>query len=204
MAVRSHQRIRRSPQMARDEIIDATEAALAEMPFSALTVDAVMKRTGMTRSSFYHYFKSVDDLALGFLDRLEKAIREPVDDWLHGRGTDDYLGDTHRHLTDMFVAMDVHRPAMIALGQASSISESVYDAWRERILDYFVDLTARFILQQMMLGRSKVTDPQRVARALILMNNALSSDNLLRAEPDDPNEMGRTCANIWNATIYGS
>jgi AcrR family transcriptional regulator len=198
------QRIRRTPEMAREEIIDATEAALADLPFSALTVDAVMKRTGMTRSSFYHYFKSVDELALGFLDRLEQAIREPVDGWLSGRGTQDYLADTHAHLTDMFVAMDAHRTGMIALGQAASVSASVYGEWRARILDYFIDLTARFIRHQMMLGRSRVTDPERVARALILMNNAWANDNLLSGQPDDPREIGRTCAMIWNATIYGA
>lgn len=203
MSGKTH-RIRRTPEMAREEIVDATEAALVEMPFSDLTVDAVMRRTGMTRSSFYHYFKSVDELALAFLDRLEQAIRLPVDGWLSGRGSDDYLADTHTHLTQMFIAMDEHRTGMLALGQASNTNANVYDQWRARILDYFIDLTARFIRHQMMLGRSRVTDPERVARALILMNHALSNDNLQRAQPDDPAAIGRTSANIWNAAIYGT
>ncbi len=59
------QRRRRTPEMAREEIIDATVAALADVDFGALTVDVIMRRTDMTRSSFYHYFKSVDELALG-------------------------------------------------------------------------------------------------------------------------------------------
>lgn len=198
------QRIRRTPEMARDEIIDATEKALADVEFGALTVDAVMRHTGMTRSSFYHYFKSVDELALGFLDRLEQAIREPVDAWLNGMGSDDYLADTHTHLTAMFISMEPHRTAMLALVRASNNSAQVYDAWRARVIDDFITLTARFIRQQVMLGRSKVADPDRTARALILMNNALSNDNLLREKPDDPAAIGRTSADIWNAAIYGA
>jgi len=197
------QRIRRTPEMAREEIIDATQAALMEMDFSALTVDAVMRRTGMTRSSFYHYFKSVDELALGFLGRLEDAIRETVDDWLNGQGTDDYLQDTHDHLTTMFVAMEEHRTGMLALARASNSSEQVHDEWRSRVIDYFIDLTARFIRQQIMLGRSKVENPDLTARSLILMNNALANDNLMRETPDDPTAIGRVSAQIWNATIYG-
>jgi len=189
--------------MAREEIIDATQAALMEMDFSALTVDAVMRRTGMTRSSFYHYFKSVDELALGFLGRLEDAIRETVDDWLNGQGTDDYLQDTHDHLTTMFVAMEEHRTGMLALARASNSSEQVHDEWRSRVIDYFIDLTARFIRQQIMLGRSKVENPDLTARSLILMNNALANDNLMRETPDDPTAIGRVSAQIWNATIYG-
>ncbi len=197
-------RIRRTPQMARDEIIDATEAALAEMEFGALTVDIVMRRTGMTRSSFYHYFSSIDELALGFVDRLEQAIRVPVDDWLKGKGTDDYLGDTRTHLTAMFIAMEEHRTGMQALTHAGSNNAAVYEEWRDRVIDYFITLTARFIRQQVMLGRSKVSDPDRTARALILMNNALANDNLMRPEPDDPRALGRTSADIWNAAIYGA
>lgn len=197
------QRIRRTPEMAREEIIDATQAALAEMDFNALTVDAVMQRTGMTRSSFYHYFKSVDELALGFLGRLEGAIRETVDDWLNGDGSDDYLADTHAHLTTMFVAMDKHRTGMMALARASNSSEQVHDEWRSRVIDYFIDLTARFIRQQIMLGRSKVENPDLTARSLILMNNALANDNLMRDVPDDPAAIGKVSAEIWNAAIYG-
>lgn len=198
------QRIRRTPEMAREEIIDATQAALAEMDFNVLTVDAVMQRTGMTRSSFYHYFKSVDELALGFLGRLEMAIRETVDDWLNGEGTDDYLADTHAHLTTMFVAMDNHRTGMMALARASNSSEQVHDEWRTRVIDYFIDLTARFIRQQIMLGRSKVENPDLTARSLILMNNALANDNLMRDEPDEPAAIGKVSAEIWNAAIYGA
>jgi len=198
------QRIRRTPEMAREEIIDATQAALMEMDFSALTVDAVMRRTGMTRSSFYHYFKSVDELALGFLGRLEDAIRETVDDWLNGQGTDDYLQDTHTHLTTMFVAMENNRTGMMALARASNSSQQVHDEWRSRVIDYFIDLTARFIRQQIMLGRSKVENPDLTARSLILMNNALANDNLMRETPDDPAAIGKVSAQIWNAAIYGA
>lgn len=198
------QRIRRTPEMAREEIIDATQAALAEMDFNALTVDAVMQRTGMTRSSFYHYFKSVDELALGFLGRLEGAIRETVDDWLNGGGSEDYLADTHTHLTTMFVAMDNNRTGMMALARATNSSDQVHDEWRSRVIDYFIDLTARFIRQQIMLGRSKVENPDLTARSLILMNNALANDNLMRDVPDEPAAIGKVSAEIWNATIYGA
>lgn len=196
-------RIRRTRQAAREEIIDATEAALANVEFGSLTVDIVMRGTGMTRSSFYHYFDSLDELALGFLGRLEQAIRGPVDEWLRGHGSDDYLQDTHTYLTNMFVSMDEHRTTTRALNQASSSNSDVYDEWRDRLIDYFIHLTAEFIRLQIDKGRSTVADPERVARALILMNNGLSNDNVMRPEPDDPREIGRTSADIWNAAIYG-
>lgn len=197
-------RIRRTREAARDEIIDATEAALRELPFGDLTVDVVMQRTGMTRSSFYHYFESLDEVALGFLGRVEAAIHQSVDAWLSGDGSEDYLAETHAALTAMFTAMEEHRDGLLALVQASNTNSDVYNAWRDRAIDQFIELTARFIRRQIMLGRSTVTDPDRTARALILMNNALSSDNMMRAEPDSAADIARTSASIWNATIYGA
>lgn len=197
-------RIRRTRAEAREEILDATQAALAEMDFGELTVDEVMRRTGMTRSSFYTYFSGIDELALGFLDRLEGAIRGTVDGWLSGAGSEDYLGDTRRHLTAMFEVMEAHRAGMLALARASTGSAAVYDAWRARIIDYFIELTARFIRHQVMLGRSRVRDPDSMARALILMNNALGNDRLQRGDALDAVTAGRTSADIWNAAIYGA
>ena len=89
------------------------------------------------------------------------------------------------------------------MAQASSNNSEVYDEWRDRLIDYFINLTADFIRLQINMNRSVIKDPERVARALILMNNGLSNDNTLRPEPDDPREIGKISADIWNAAIYG-
>jgi hypothetical protein len=43
----------------------------------------------------------------------------------------------------------------------------------------------------------------RLARALILMNNAVANDNIPREPHDDPAAVARVLANVWNAAIYG-
>ncbi len=196
------QRIRRSPEAAREEIIDATESALNDMSFGELTVDLIMQRTDMTRSSFYHYFSGLDELVLGFLDRVEKEIHGAVDELLDGDGTEDYRGATQRHLTDMFVLTEKHYTAFRALAQASNKNQIVQEQWRARLIDNFSHMTAAFIRRQCALGRSRVTDPDRLARALNLLNNALMNDNIQRAEPDDPIEVGQVSAEIWNKMIF--
>ena len=196
-------RVRRSPGAARAEILRAAEAALGDMDYSALTVDIVMGYTGMTRSSFYHYFNGLDDIAVGLLDQFEQDIRDSVDRWLRGEvEPDDNLGATEQHLRQMFEVIHSHRQAHAAVAQAASGNARVYRAWQQSVVDYFVELTTAFIQRQAALGRSQVDDPARVARALILMNNAVSNDNLSRAEPDTPQALARVIAGIWNAVIY--
>src|SRR5215210_9161859 len=64
-------RRRRSPKEAEREIITAAETLLRERPFRELTVDEVMRRTGLSRPSFYVYFKDRHELVLRVVEHLQ-------------------------------------------------------------------------------------------------------------------------------------
>ena len=58
--------MRRAPEAAESEILSAAENFLREFPVRDLTVDNLMARTGLSRASFYGYFrrsKSIDNQA---------------------------------------------------------------------------------------------------------------------------------------------
>ena len=70
MAVKSSsahpaQRRRRSPQDARQEILDAARQLIAERPVHEVTVLAIMERTTLSRKSFYVYFRDRSELIIG-------------------------------------------------------------------------------------------------------------------------------------------
>ena len=198
-------RIRRSPEEGRAQIIAAAANALDASDFGNLTVEAVTRLAGMTRSAFYHYFSGLDELVLALLERYEQEIKDAVNPWLENSAAgDDYRAAMVRHLSEMYVVFAAHRTSVRAVMQAASGSRQVFEQWQSRAVDYFIERTARFIERQIALGRSRVEDPERVARALILMNNAVGTDNMLRDEPDDPAAIGRVIGGIWNDVIYGT
>jgi AcrR family transcriptional regulator len=198
------QRVRRSPEEARAEILRAAEGVLDGLDFGALTVDRVMQRTGMTRSSFYHYFNGLDDLALDLLRQFEDDIRASVDPWLRGEDEGDPRTATVTHLRAMFEVMHAHRAGARAVAQAAGGYPQVYRQWQTRVVDYFIELTAEFIRREVESGRSPASDPERLARALILMNNGVANDGILSDARDDHAAMARVLAGIWNDAIYGA
>jgi AcrR family transcriptional regulator len=198
------QQFRRKRDEARTEILEAAEDCLGEMDFNALTVDVVMQRTGMRRSSFYHYFPSLEEVALVFLERLECAMREAVEPWLRGDHDDDPSAATLDILTAMFEIMHADQVAAVAVGEAAGGSPRIYEQWRTRVLEYFSGRTAQFIRRQVMRGNSTVENPERVAEALVLMNLAVFNANIHRETPDGPTEVARLAASIWNASIFGA
>ncbi len=174
------------------------------MDFAALTVEEVTRRAGMTRSAFYHYFSSLDELALDLLLHFEGEVRAAVDPLLEGHydAEEDYRATLLKHLTTMFEVFHLHHKSVGAIAQAASGNRRVFDQWQNSVVNYYIDKTAEFIRRQVALGRSSIDDPQRVASALILMNNAVGTANILRPDPDDPQKVAEVIAAIWNATIY--
>src|SRR3954453_23983797 len=75
-------RIRRAPRDAGREILDAAESILAERSFRDLSVDELMARTGMRRSSFYHYFRRLGEVAIALMRGFQGEMRGAAAPWL--------------------------------------------------------------------------------------------------------------------------
>ena len=72
--------------MAEREIIAAAEELLRERPFRDLTVDEVMRRTELSRPSFYVYFRDRHQLVLRVVERLGAEMLEMSARWFEGAG----------------------------------------------------------------------------------------------------------------------
>ena len=199
----SSRRVRRSPDEARAEILEAAEAALQDVELHALTVETLMERTGMTRSAFYHYFKGLDEVVMALFDRIEAEVSGAVDAWLSGGAAEDRSAATVTHLTRMYEVWRAHANLMRAMEQAAGRSRIAYEQWRGRVVDGYIARTAAFIRREVDAGRSKAPDPDLLAGALILMNLSVATDQVRRTRPPSAERLGATVGRIWNAAIYG-
>lgn len=197
-----HKRLRRSPEDARAEILAAAESALRDLDFHSLTVETLMERTGMTRSLFYHYFKSLDEIVIALFERVEAEVSGAVDAWLEEEDTADPRANTIEHLTRMYEVWREHANLMRAMEQAAGRSKEAYARWQHQVVESYIDKTEAFIRRQIALGRSKVEDPRGVAQVLILMNLAVATDQINRPKPETPARLGTIVGHVWNAAVY--
>ena len=142
-------RRRRTPQVAEGEIIAAAEAFLRERPFREMTVDEVMRRTDLSRPSFYVYFSDRHQLVLRVVEHLGTELFTMSDRWLRGSGEGP---DLARQALDGVVAVYVeHGPVMRALADAAADDPHVEQAYTA-LVQSFVDATARHIEQEIAAG----------------------------------------------------
>ena len=120
-------RRRRTPEVAEQEIIAAAEALLRERPFRELTVDEVMRRTELSRPSFYVYFRDRHHLVLRVVEHIGGELFTMADRWFKGEGDGPELA---REATEGIVAVFAeHGPVLRALADAAADDPDVDEAY---------------------------------------------------------------------------
>jgi AcrR family transcriptional regulator len=194
-------RRRRTPEVAEREIIAAAESLLRERPFRELTVDEVMRRTELSRPSFYVYFTDRHQLVLKVVEHLGSELFTMSDRWLRGTGEGP---DIAREALDGIVAVYVeHGPVMRALADAAADDRGVEQAYNA-LVQSFVDATARHIEEEIADGRVLPLDAHETATALVWMMERYLNLSLGR-EPMTPYAaVADTLATIWTRVLYGT
>src|SRR5215218_10290555 len=182
-------RRRRTPEVAEREIIAAAEALLRERPFRELTVDEVMRRTDLSRPSFYVYFRDRHHLVLRVVEHLGAELFAMSDRWLRGNGNGPELA---REALDGIVEVyAAHGPVMRALADAAADDPGVEQAYDE-IVQGFVDATARHIDEEIAAGRILPLDPCETARALVWMMERYLNLSFGHEPPSDSRAVANT------------
>jgi AcrR family transcriptional regulator len=194
-------RRRRTPEVAEAEIISAAESLLRERPFRELTVDEVMRRTELSRPSFYVYFTDRHQLVLKVVEHLGSELFTMSDRWLRGTGEGPQIA---REALDGIVAVYVeHGPVMRALADAAADDRGVEQAYNA-LVQSFVDATARHIEEEIADGRVLPLDARETATALVWMMERYLNLSLGR-EPMTPRAaVADTLATIWTRVLYGA
>jgi AcrR family transcriptional regulator len=131
------------PKIRRDELIlDALERLLASTPMTEIDVEQIAAEAGITRTRFYHYFKSKNDALAALLVRLG-AILEQVytrpDSWFVNRPPD--VRPRESLLRTMHMFQDTWWPHRYVLREVADLWGAM-PAIREsylRAMDVFVD-----------------------------------------------------------------
>ena len=193
-------RRRRTPEIAEREIIAAAEAFLREQPFRALTVDEVMRRTDLSRPSFYVYFRDRHHLVLRVVEHLGSELYAMSERWLRGTGEGSQLA--REALEGIVSVYAEHGPVMRALADAAADDPGVEEAYTG-IVESFVRATARHIEDEIAAARILPVDADETAKALVWMMERYLILSFGGDSPTPPQSVADTLSIIWIRVLYG-
>jgi TetR/AcrR family transcriptional regulator, ethionamide resistance regulator len=192
-------RRRRTPEAAQREIVAAAEALLRERPFRELTVDEVMRRTGLSRPSFYVYFKDRHELVLRVVGHLEEELLNVANRWYQSVGGGPQV---LREAVEGLVAVyGEHGAVMRALADAAADDPDVEAAYGA-LIDGFVAVTAEHIEQETATGDIEGVDSEESAKALVWMVERYLYHSFGPTRRVPPGRIVDTIATLMSRALY--
>ncbi len=178
----------------RDEIIDAVRAVVAESGISRLSISAVTKRVGCTRSLFYHYFPTKEDALQAALDQSIDAFMAQLTAWNDQRVTGDIegaLNSAAHMLKTLVLQQDDAMPHTVATGGNAGL----YATFVHRV----ADRTARYICQSTVVDFAALHEVRidHLYETFYVLITGLVM--FVRANPDVPEE---TVKDIIASTLH--
>ena len=128
----------------RDEIIAAVRAVVAESGISRLSISAVTKRVGCTRSLFYHYFPTKEDALQAALDQSIDAFMGQLAAWNDQRVTGDIEGALNgaaHMLKTLVLQQDDTMPHTVATGGNAGLYATFVHRVADRMARYICEST---------------------------------------------------------------
>lgn len=178
----------------RDEIINAVRAVVAESGISRLSISAVTKRVGCTRSLFYHYFPTKEDALQAALDQSIDAFMTQLTAWNDQRVTGDIegaLNSAAHMLKTLVLQQDDAMPHTVATGGNAGL----YATFVHRV----ADRTARYICESTVVDFAALHEVRidHLYETFYVLITGLVM--FVRANPDVPEE---TVKDIIASTLH--
>lgn len=178
----------------RDEIIGAVRAVVAECGISRLSISAVTKRVGCTRSLFYHYFPTKEDALQAALDQSIDAFMAQLTAWNDQRVTGDIegaLNSAAHMLKTLVLQQDDAMPHTVATGGNAGL----YATFVHRV----ADRTARYICESTVVDFAALHEVRidHLYETFYVLITGLVM--FVRANPDVPEE---TVKDIIASTLH--
>ena len=173
-------RRRRTPEAAQREIIAAAEQLLRERPFRELTVDEVMRRTGLSRPSFYVYFKDRHDLVLRLVQHLAAEMLVVANRWYEANHPSPAM--LRDALEGCIAVYGEHSAVLRALADAAVDDRDVEAAYGA-LVEGFVEVTATHIESEIECGADARGAPAGDGEGADLDDRALPVPRVRADEP---------------------
>jgi AcrR family transcriptional regulator len=179
------------------------EELLETRPLSQISVDALARGAGLSRSAFYFYFPSKDAVVLALLERLVQAAGGALDNVLERAG----LGPEswREGIAIFYEIFGAHRAVIQAAVELSASNEEAQSLWAQ-IEAGWVEQVAERIEQERRSGVAPAGVSARdLATALVQMNERALRSVFTGIKPAiAEREVIDVLAHVWVSAVYAS
>jgi len=190
---------RRSPEVARQEILDAAAWFLEHRPFSELTAGRLMEHTKISRSAFYVYFKDIEQLIEALVAGVITELREYGAQWAQ---QEQNQATALTSLLNNVVNLWIRRGPMFAtVLDAAQIYPALAKSVQVAVAQNEAQI-ARMIASARSHDETASDTDIETASFLLLATQAYLKSRLGTGTNADPLKVHRTLQKMWQRILY--
>ena len=193
---------RSSPSEAR--ILDAAERLLRRHPFHVITVEQILKESGLSRGNFYFYFSSKFDVLAALMWRVYDDLFATMTPWFDDDGSDP-IGALRASVSAGAAAWEVHGKVAGALLESVGSNKQLTDLWDE-LVERAVQVVSAKIDSERASGIAPPgADSQVLATVITRGVQKILYLGLKGIHPELPSLSATTdgILKLWIAAVYG-
>jgi AcrR family transcriptional regulator len=168
--------------------------------YADLGVERLAGRAGISRTSFYFYFRDKREVLELLTAELAAKVYAASELWWSGGGIGhEALRRSIQELSELFVA---HGPLMRATIELSSTDREVAVHWRG-LIDRFVDVTEERIVVEQAAGAAPAFAPRPTAFALVWGVERALYQQFVEGAVFETTALVEAISGVWLRGIYG-
>jgi AcrR family transcriptional regulator len=189
----------------RQRFLDVTARLLAERSILDISVTEIARQVDSVSSLFYHYFKSVEDVAQ-HLARDASAEVPAMVEMIDGSWDGDEGLQRARNLAAAYLEhWERNHGVLLLRNQAADRGDKVFLKIRKQALEPLIDKLAALITESQQQGRvAEDLHPYLAASALVSILEKMSAyAQTVRYFDADREDLVHTCARMISTTVTG-
>jgi AcrR family transcriptional regulator len=151
---------RRRRNEAREQILDVARQELKTKPFRDLSVDELMRATGLSRTAFYRYFPDREAVLVDLLEEVWSTLAEARD------ADSESEMVSAASLSQLAQLLGENRAVLKAIADAAPGDEDVERAYNAFMHSYWIDDLTERIIRAQEQGLASGLDPELAGEAL--------------------------------------
>lgn len=189
---------RRSRAEIETAVRKATLELAEQVPFNDLTIDQIARAAGISRTAFYFYFRSKQDLLLAAMEEVADEAFQEADRWWHGSGEPRALiGAAIEGVIEVYL----RHANLMRVGQEVAMYDAEVGTLWQSLMGRFVSATAEHLRREQEAGRLRPLDTETTAESLVWMVERCNYVYLGLGKRPAEQALG-TLTEIWFRALY--
>lgn len=181
--------------------MSTAEQLLQKVPLSQVSVDAIARGAGISRSAFYNYFPSKDACVLSLIDRMaqqaerrrDEALREPA-----AEGPDAWRAS----ITSFYEIFGANRAIIEAAAELSATNTDARDTLSSLIDGWIDNVTGRIEAERIRGNAPVNVDARALAAALVHLNERALKAMFTSETASSDGHVVDLLTHVWVSAIY--